>query len=127
MRTPALLIAALALPLCTAACSKSPRDKLQGKWLGDSISNVSPEQNAEATAWVKGTSLEFSGDRVTVTIPAEQPRSGDFKVAKAEGKKVTLSVAKEGGEDTATLAFADDGSLQWDIGEGRMVALTRTK
>lgn len=127
MRTSALVVVALALPLCTAACSKSPRDKLQGKWLGDSISNVSPEQSAEVTAWVKGTSLEFNGDRVTVTIPAEQPRTGDFKVAKVEGKKVTVSIAKEEGADTAALAFADDGSLQWDVGEGRMVSLTHVK
>lgn len=127
MRKSALVIAALALPLCTAACSKSPRDKLQGKWLGDSISNVSPEQSAEVTAWVKGTSLEFNGDRVTVTIPAEQPRSGEYKVAKVEGKKVTLAIAKEEGSDSAALAFADDGSLQWDVGEGRMVSLTHVK
>ena len=122
-----LVVLALALPLCTLACSKSPKDRLQGKWLGDSISNIGPEQTADVTAWVKGTSLEFSGERLTVTIPAEQPRSGEFKVAKVDGKKVTLAVNREGGSDAATVVFADDGSLQWDVGEGRFITMTRLK
>ena len=119
----------LALTLCvfSAACSKSPKDRLQGKWLGESISNVDPEQNAEAVAWVKGTALEFSGQRMTVTIPAEQPRSGEFKITQAEGNKLTLSVASQEGTDTAELALAEDGTLQWDVGEGRAVTLTRLK
>jgi hypothetical protein len=122
-----VLVLGLAFPLCMLACSKSPRDRLQGKWLGDSVSNLGAEQSAEATAWVKGTALEFSGDRMTVTIPAEQPRSGEFKIAKVEGKKLTLSINREGGSDSTTLAFADDGSLQWDIGQGRQVLMTRLK
>jgi len=121
------VVLALALPLCTLACSKSPKDRLQGKWLGDSISSISPEQTADVTAWVKGTALEFKGDRMTVTIPAEQPRSGEYKIAKAEGKQLTLAVNREGGSDTTTLAFADDGSLQWDVGEGRVITMTRLK
>ena len=122
-----VVVLALALSLCGLACSKSPKDRLQGKWLGDSISNVNPEQSAEITSWVKGTSLEFSGDRVTVTIPAEQPRSGEFKVAKVEGKKVVLAVSREGGSDTTTLAFAEDGALQWEVGDGRSISMTRLK
>ncbi|MBI5532615.1 MAG: hypothetical protein HY898_07870 [Deltaproteobacteria bacterium] len=118
---------ALALPLCLVACSKSPKDRLQGKWLGDSINNAEPEQTADVTAWVKGTSLEFKGERMTVTIPAEQPRSGEFKVAKVDGKKVVLAVNREGGADSTTLVFADDGSLQWDVGEGRFITMTRLK
>lgn len=122
-----LVVLALALPLCTVACSKSPKDRLQGKWLGDTINNVEAEQTADVTAWVKGTSLEFKGERMTVTIPAEQPRSGEFKVAKVDGKKVVLAVNREGGADSTTLVFADDGSLQWDVGEGRTITMTRLK
>jgi hypothetical protein len=123
-----VLVLAVALSLCTAACSKSPKDRLQGKWLGDSISSTAPEQNAEVAAWVKGTSLEFSGERMTVTIPAEQPRSGEFKVTKVDGKKVTVSVTREGGADTALLVLNDEATaLQWDVGEGRQITLTRLK
>jgi hypothetical protein len=123
-----VLFLALGLSLAAAACSKSPKDRLQGKWLGDSIISSTPEQNAEVAAWVKGTSLEFSGERMTVTIPAEQPRSGEFKVTKVDGKKVTVSVSREGGADTALLVLNDDAaSLQWDVGEGRQITLTRVK
>jgi endonuclease YncB( thermonuclease family) len=123
-----VLVLAVALSLCTAACSKSPKDRLQGKWLGDSISNISPEHNAEVASWVKGTSLEFTGERMTVTVPAEQPRSGQFKVAKVEGKKVTVAVTREGGADTTLLVLNDDAtSLQWDVGEGRQITMTRLK
>ncbi len=121
-----LLFAAIALSLCAGACSKNPKDNLQGKWLGDSVSNVSAEQNAAASAWVKGMSFEFVGDKLTVTIPAEQPRVGEFKVDKVDGKKVTLKIIRDtGAVDTAQLAFAEDRSLHWDIGEGREVVLTR--
>ena len=122
-----VVVLALALPLCGLACSKSPKDRLQGKWLGDSINNLSPEQTADATAWVKGTSLEFTGDRMVVTIPAEQPRGGEFKIAKVDGNKLTLAVNREGGSDTTTLAFANDGTLQWEVGEGRSITMTRLK
>ncbi len=123
-----VLVLALALSLATVGCSKSPKDRLQGKWLGDSISNISPEQGAEVSAWVKGTSLEFTGERMTVTIPAEQPRSGEFKVTKAEGKQLTVAVSREGGADSALLVLNDEGtSLQWDVGEGRQITMTRLK
>ena len=38
-----------------AGCDKSPRDRLQGRCLGESTENVPPEQLAKATGWVKGT------------------------------------------------------------------------
>ena len=53
-----------------AGCSKRPEDKLAGKWVGDRIDNVSADQVARATGWVKGTTLEFAGDKLTVAVPA---------------------------------------------------------
>jgi hypothetical protein len=101
---------------------------LQGKWLGDSMTNVTPEQNAEVTAWVKGTSLEFAGDKMTVTVPAEQPRTTEFKVAKVDGNKVVLAWAREGGaSEAARLVLAENDTLRLDVGEGREIALTRLK
>src|SRR5256885_10738527 len=82
-----------------AACGKSPEDKLEGKWVGDRIDNVSAEQVARATAWVKATTLEFAGDKMTVTIPSESARKGTFKVAKVDGDKLVLSVHRK---DSAT-------------------------
>lgn len=122
-----IVLSAAVLSLSALSCSKSPRDRLQGKWLGDSIANVTSEQTADVMAWVKGTSLDFSGDRMTVTIPAEQPRSGEFKVAKAEGNRLTVQVTREGGTDTARLVMADETTLRMDVGAGREIVLTKLK
>src|SRR5881394_1347607 len=84
----------LAIPFLLAGCAKRPEDKLAGKWVGDRIDNVSAEQVARATGWVKGTTFEFAGDKVTVTVPAEPARKGSFKVSRVDGDKMVLSVAR---------------------------------
>jgi hypothetical protein len=120
-----IVLAALAL----TACSKSPKEKLAGKWTGDRIENVSARDASRAAAWVKGTTWEFSGEKMTVAIPAEPPRSGSYKVAKVEGDKVTLSIARPDGvtTDSAVLTFSDDKTLRWDIGESREIVLSKTE
>ena len=119
----------LALSLLAAACGKSPEGRLAGKWVGDRIDNVSADQVERATGWVKGTSLEFSGDKMTVTIPTEEPRKGTFKVAKAEGDKMVVAVSRSSGAttDEATLTFLDEKTLKWDIGGTREIVLVRTQ
>lgn len=120
---------ALAIPLTTVAgCAKGPRDRLQGRWYGETVENVPADQVARATGWVKGTAIEFAGNKVTVTVPAETPRSGTFKVAKTEGERVTLAFQRpEGGLDEADFRFVTDQTLRWDIGSGREVVLTKAK
>jgi hypothetical protein len=120
---------ALAITLPAAAgCEKTPKDRLQGRWLGESVENVPEAQVPKVMGWVKGTALEFSGSKVTVTIPAESPRTGQFKVAKAEGDAVTVSfLREEGGRDEASLRFVGEDTLRWSIGSGREVVLLRAK
>lgn len=121
------LTLALCLPLFVG-CAKTPRDKLQGRWLGESIDDVPAAEVAKATGWVKGTAFEFSGNKVTVTIPAESPRSGTFKVAKAESDRVVVAFKRpEGGLDEATFRFHGDSALVWEAGEGRDVVLLKAK
>src|SRR5687767_3753319 len=72
---------ALAVSIAASmGCGAGAADKLEGKWVGERIDNVSAEQVARATAWVKATTLEFAGDKLTVTIPTEPARKGIFKV-----------------------------------------------
>src|SRR4051794_36529782 len=98
-RVPSYIAFAIALP-AAAGCDKTPRDRLQGRWLGEGIENVSAPEVARATGWVKGTALEFNGSKVTVPTPAETPRTGTFKIAKADGDRVTVSFLRdEGGHD----------------------------
>jgi len=120
---------ALALLVLLASCSKSPEEKLAGKWVGDRIDNVSADQVARATGWVKGTTFEFSGDKLTVTVPAEPARKGTFKVSRLDGDKMVLSVARPDSpsQDEATLTLTSDKSMRWDIGQGREVLLVRTQ
>ncbi|WP_438040130.1 hypothetical protein [Sorangium sp. So ce128] len=122
---------ALALAMALTAvvgCSKTPRDRLQGRWNGDAIENAPVDQLTKATGWVKGTALEFNGSKVTVTVPAETPRSGTFKVTKADGDQMTVAFLRpEGGLDEAAFRFATDQTLRWEIGDGRAIVLTKAK
>ena len=127
MRSSPFRFAALLLPLVSvAACSKGPQDKLQGKWVGASIENVPPEQEARAGGWVKATSFEFKGSKMTVNVPAEEPRTGEFKVAQAQGNRLTVQVSRpDGTADEAAFVLADENTLAWDVGNERVVKLRR--
>jgi hypothetical protein len=125
MKTALALV--FALPV-VAGCEKSPKDKLQGRWLGESIENVPSAQLTKSTGWVKGTAIEFAGNKVTVTIPAETPRTGTFKVAKAEGDGLVVSFLRdEGGHDEADMKLVGDQTLRWRIGDGREIVMLKAK
>ena len=115
--------------LAGAGCGGGPADKLEGKWVGERIDNVSAEQVAKATAWVKATTLEFAGDKLTVTIPAETARKGTFKVAKVDGDKLVLSVHRKDSatRDETTFTLQGDKTLRWDIGQSREITLVRAQ
>jgi hypothetical protein len=121
----ALGVAAIA----SVGCGAGPANKLEGKWVGDRIDNVSAEQVARATAWVKATTLEFAGDKLTVTIPTEPARKGTFKVAKVDGDKVVLSVRRKDSptRDETTFMLHGDKTLRWDIGQSREITLVRAQ
>jgi hypothetical protein len=120
----ALLIAFPAV----AGCAKSPRDRLQGRWLGESIENVPVSQLQKATGWVKGTAIEFNGSKVTVTIPAESPRTGTYTVTRKEGDALLVSFKREeGGRDEAEMALVGDHQLRWRIGDGREIVMNKAR
>jgi hypothetical protein len=120
---------ALAITLPAAAgCEKSPKDRLQGRWLGESIENVPAGQLQKATGWVKGTAVEFQGNKVTVTIPAETPRTGTFKVARSEGDTLVVSFLRdEGGHDEAEMQLVGDQTLRWRVGAGREIVMLKAR
>jgi hypothetical protein len=121
------LALALTLPAMTG-CEKSPKDKLQGRWLGESIENVPVAQVQKTTGWVKGTAIEFNGNKVTVTIPAESPRTGTFKVTRKEGDTLLVSFLRdEGGRDEAEIALVSDHQLKWRIGDGREIVMAKAR
>jgi hypothetical protein len=118
-------VAAAAL-LLSAGCAKGPQDRLAGKWVGETIDNVPPDHEARANGWVRGTSFEFKGDKMTVSIPAEEPRTGTYKVDRASGNRLTLQVYRASGEaDETALMFMGENTLRWDIGNDRSIKLSR--
>ena len=127
IRITTALALAIMLPV-VAGCEKSPKDKLQGRWLGESIENVPSAQLTKSTGWVRGTAIEFQGNKVTVTIPAETPRTGTFKVAKAANDGLLVSFVRgEGGHDEAEMKLVGDQTLRWSIGDGREIVMLKVK
>lgn len=125
MRVPSLLLLPL-MGTLIIGCAKSPRDKLQGKWVGETAEQVHPSQAAPAAGWAKGTRLEFAGNKVTVAVPAESPRTGTFKIDKVKGNELDLVFKRSGGgEDRAKVALADDGKLIWTLGGGVQLVMRR--
>jgi len=116
----------LVLP-AAAGCNKTPKDRLQGRWLGESIENIPEPHLAKATGWVKGTALEFAGNKVTVTIPAESPRTGTFRATPVDNERVIVSFRRDDVNDEAEFTFVGDQKLRWSIGEGREILLSKAQ
>jgi hypothetical protein len=115
-----------ACALAFSACGHPVQKKLEGRWLGDAVENFDDSHVAAATGWAKGTSLEFAGSTVTVSIPAEEPRSGKYKVARVRDTDVELAVVREDGRtDKARFKLDDEHSIRWMLGDGRAVVLRR--
>lgn len=115
-----------ALGLC--GCEESPKDKLQGTWRGERVENVPDTQLSRATGWVRGTQLEFAGSKATITIPAESPRTGSFKIESADERSMMLSFHRpEGGVDKASFTLVGDDRMHWNLGDGRQIVLVREK
>jgi hypothetical protein len=127
--SPPTVLALLPLVIACAGCGKSPKERLSGKWVGDRIENAAPDQATQALAWVKATTWELSGDKITISLPAEPPRSGAYKVAKVDGDKMKLAVARPDGQSIDEVTVQLDGAktLRWSIGEERTIVFARAE
>jgi hypothetical protein len=124
-RTAGPIVLVLQLP-AIVSCSHTPRDRLQGRWVGESVENFAASQVARATGWAKGASLEFRGNRVTVTVPAESPRQGTFMVTAQSPDTVRVSfVRQQGARDDASFQFENDERMRWQLGGGRAIVLRK--
>jgi hypothetical protein len=124
-RVKTALALAITLP-AVAGCEKSPKDRLQGQWDGQSIENLPAAHAQKATGWVKDTHLTFSGNKVTVQIPAEAARTGSFTAVRKEGDALLVVFKRdEGGRDEAEMALVGERELHWKIGQGREIVLTK--
>ena len=112
--------------LLLAGCGNPVQRKLEGRWLGESVENFDAKDMAAATGWARGLSLEFSGTKLTVAVPAEEPRTGKFKVSSVHENDVQLAVTRaDGAVDNASFKLDDERSLRFMLGDNRAVVLRR--
>lgn len=112
--------------LTVAACAHPVERRLEGRWIGDTITNVEAAALPAAIGWVRGTSFEFSGSNVTVSIPTELPRTGEYEVARGDKQAALLAVRRaDGSVDQMQIGFDGDGTLRWHAGHGRDIVLRR--
>lgn len=109
-----------------AACAHPAERALEGRWRGAAVENFDDAQIAAATGWARGTELAFRGRRVTIAVPAEEPRTGSYTLEGVEERHVTLSVLGADGErSTMELIVDDEATLRWVLSEGRTVLMKR--
>ena len=114
------------MALALSACGHPLQKKLEGRWVGESVENFDDRDMAMATGWARGTSFEFSGAAVTIAIPAEEPRSGQYKVVKAHKNDVYLRIKRSDGKsDRAHFRLDDEHSIRWMLGESRSIVLRK--
>lgn len=116
--------------LCSAwlmtGCGHPAERALQGRWLGVGVENFESDEIAAATGWARGTSLEISGRRLKITVPAQKSRVGVYELSAIEDRTVTLSVLNSQGENSELELIVDDAeNLRWLLGDGRTLVLKK--
>lgn len=125
LRAAVPLVLLIHMPLL-AGCEDSPKDRLQGRWVGQAVENFAGSQVARAMGWVRGAAFEFRGNRVTVSIPAESPRQGTFRITEAAADQLQVSfVRPHGVKDQVALRFEGEEKMHWLLGDGRSVVLRK--
>ena len=79
-----------------SGCTHPAERALEGRWDGQSVENFDQESIAAASGWARGTSFEFEGNRLKVTVPAEEPRP--FSRARQVRTALVLKVAQQQAE-----------------------------
>jgi hypothetical protein len=128
MRFPLGVSCMVLLTALLSGCGHPLERKLEGRWLGQAVENFNDRDMAAATGWAKGLLFEFAGTSLTVSIPAEEPRSGRYHVASVHHNDVRLTVdRKDQKPDTVVLKLDDEQSLRWMLGDGRSVVLRKER
>jgi hypothetical protein len=107
-------------------CGHPLSRKLEGRWFGSGVESFDQRAMPAAVGWAKGVSFEFSGDKITVAIPAEEPRTAPYRIASVHGSDVKLSVTRPDGKvDPLALRLDDEQSIRWMLDDVHSVVLKR--
>ena len=105
-------------------CAHPAERALRGRWLGEAVENFDQDELAEATAWARGTMLEFRSSNITVSIPSEESRTGTYVLSSVVDRTVKLRVLDlEGQESDMEVVVDDEDHLRWLLGDGRSVVM----
>ena len=109
-----------------SGCGHPLNRKLEGRWFGSGVESFEQRELPAAVGWAKGVSFEFSGDRLTVAIPAEEPRTAPYRIAGVHGADVNLTVTRPDGKlDPLALKLDDEQSMRWMLDGVHSVVLKR--
>ncbi|HLV67638.1 MAG TPA: hypothetical protein VKY73_17585 [Polyangiaceae bacterium] len=112
--------------LVAVGCGHPMSRKLEGTWLGDGVESFEERHIARATGWAKSLRFTFSGSELTVSIAAEEPRSGAYRIRSVRNSQVLLAVRRpDGREDLAQLELDGEHKLRWKVDEDRAIVLRR--
>jgi len=116
----------MALGFCVSGCGHPVQRQLEGTWHGDSVENFDDRDLARVTGWAKSLRFSFEGSRLSVSIAAEEERTGKYRVRSVHNSDVTLAVTRpDGGEDVTHLKLDDEHSVRWVLGDARTIVLRR--
>lgn len=117
----------LVAPLMLTACSKDPKERLQGTWQGKECLDCTDIDKKEAAEWAKTLSFVFDQNKVTVALGEEEPRTNEFEIAESKGDDVTVRLVGAGAHtEPMTLQFKNK-DLVVKMGENRSFLLVRKK
>jgi hypothetical protein len=112
--------------LFAVACGHPVQRQLEGTWHGDSVENFDDRDLARATGWAKSLRFSFAGSKMSVSVAAEDERSGKYRVQSVHNSDVVLAVKRsDGKEDLTRIKLDDDNAIRWMIGDSRSVVLRR--
>ena len=115
-----------ALALSVLGCGHPVRRQLEGRWFGEAVENFETRELPSATGWARGVSFEFAGENITVSMPAEEPRTAPYQVASVQRNDVRLSVQRPTGQkDSLHLRLDDERNIRWMLDGHHAVVLRR--
>ena len=116
----------LSLAVAAPACGHPVKRQLEGRWFGESVENFEQRELSAATGWARGVSFEFAGESLTVSVPAEEPRTAAYQVASVQRNDVRLSVQRPTGEkESVRFRLDDERSIRWMLDDHHAVVLRR--
>jgi hypothetical protein len=116
----------LLLAVSASGCGHPIKRQLEGRWFGEAVENFDQRDLPAATGWARGISFEFAGELLTVSVPAEEPRTAPYEIASVQRNDVRLAVQRPSGEkDSIRVRLDDERSMRWMLDEHHAIVLRR--